>query len=66
MGNACYYSVQNPLSSRLLSTAVTIKYVKQYLCLQFCICADTWPLTLRKDHRSRVKIGCQGEYEYFE
>jgi UDP-galactopyranose mutase len=35
-GNACYYSVQNLLSSRLLSKNLKIKF-KDQSCLVFCM-----------------------------
>jgi hypothetical protein len=41
-GNACYSSVQNLLSSRLISKNLKIKIYK------------TWTLTLREEHRLRV------------
>ena len=46
-GNACYHSVQNLLSSRLLSTNLKIKiYRTVILPLVLCGC-ETWSLTLR-------------------
>jgi hypothetical protein len=42
LGNACYHSVQNLLSSHLLSIPVVL-----YGC-------ETWYLTLREEHRLRV------------
>jgi len=54
LGNACYYLVQNVLSSRLLSKNLKIKIygtiilpVVQYGC-------ETWSLTLREERRLRV------------
>ena len=44
VGNACYYSVQNVLSSSLLSKKLKIKI---YGC-------ETWSLTLREERRLRV------------
>jgi hypothetical protein len=53
-GNACYLSVQNLLSSRLLSKNVKIKIYKTVLLpVVFCGCA-TWLLTLREEHGLRV------------
>jgi hypothetical protein len=47
-GNACYHSVQNLLSSRLLSKNIKITMpVVLYEC-------ETWSLTLRDGHRLRV------------
>jgi hypothetical protein len=45
-GNACYYSVLNLLSSRLLS-----KNLKIGMVLYGC---ETWSLALREEHRLRV------------
>ena len=36
-GNACYYSVQNRLSSRLLSKNLKIKIYRTITCLLFCM-----------------------------
>jgi len=44
-GNACYHSIQNLLSSRLLSKNLKIK--KQDGC-------ETWSLTLKEEHRLMV------------
>ena len=47
LGNACYYSVQNLLSSRLLSKSLKIKiYRTIILPVVLCGC-ETWSLTLR-------------------
>jgi hypothetical protein len=51
-GNACYYSVQNLLSSHLISTW-RLKYIKLVLPVVFYGC-ETWPLILREEHRLRV------------
>ena len=37
LGNACYYSVQNLLSSRLLSKNLKIKIYRIQFCLWFCM-----------------------------
>jgi hypothetical protein len=48
-GNACYQSVQNILSSRLLSKNVKIEiYSTVILPAVLCGC-ETWPLTLREE-----------------
>jgi hypothetical protein len=53
-GNACYYSVQNLLSSRLMSKNLKIKIYK-ILLLPVVLCGcETWSLTLREEHRLRV------------
>jgi hypothetical protein len=50
-GNACYHSVQNLLSSRLLSENLKIKILISPVVLYGC---ETWSLTLREEHRLRV------------
>jgi hypothetical protein len=53
-GNACYHSVQNLLSSRLLSKNVKIRIYKTIILpLVLCGC-ETWSLTLRDENRLRV------------
>ena len=55
-GNACYYSVQNILSSSLLSKYIKIKII--ILPVALCRC-ETWSLTLREERRLRVfQKGC--------
>ena len=52
--NACYYSVQNLLSSSLLSKKLKIKIyrtIKLPIVLYGC---ETWSLTLREERRLRV------------
>ena len=58
-GNAGYHSVQNLLSSSLLSRNLKIKiYRNVILPVVLCGC-ETWPLTLREERRLRgLKIGC--------
>jgi hypothetical protein len=53
-GNACYHSVQNLLSSRLLSKIVKIRIYKTIILLVFLYGCETWSLTLREEHRLRV------------
>jgi hypothetical protein len=46
-GNACYYSVQNLLSSRLISKNLKIKIYKTVIfAVVLCRC-ETWSLTLK-------------------
>jgi len=53
-GNACYHSVQNRLSSRLLSKNLKIKiYRTIILPVVLCGC-EAWSLTLREEGRLRV------------
>jgi hypothetical protein len=47
-GNACYHSVQNLLSPRLLS-----KNVKARISLVVLYGFETWSLTLMEEHRPR-------------
>jgi hypothetical protein len=53
-GNACNHSVQNLLSPRLLSkNKKIITHKTKIVPVVLCGC-DTWPLTLREEHRLRV------------
>jgi hypothetical protein len=51
---ACYYSVQNLLSSRLRSTNLKIKIYKTVILPVVLYGCETWSLTLREEHRLRV------------
>jgi hypothetical protein len=53
-GNACYHSVQNLLSSRLLPKNLTIRVYKTIILPVVLYGCDTWSLTLREKHRLRV------------
>ena len=54
LGNACYHSVQNLLSSRLLSKNLKIKiYRTVILPVVLCGC-ETWSLPLREERRLRM------------
>jgi hypothetical protein len=53
-GNACYHSVQSPLSSRLLSRNVKVKLHKTIILTVILYGCETWSLTLREEHRMRV------------
>jgi hypothetical protein len=53
-GNACYHSVQNLLSSHLLSKNVTIKIYKTVILPVGLYGCETWSLTLWEEHRLRV------------
>jgi hypothetical protein len=50
-GNACYHSVQNLLSSRLLSKHLKIRMYKTIILLFVLYGCETWSLTLREKHR---------------
>jgi hypothetical protein len=53
-GNACYHSVQNLLSSRLLSKNVKMRIYQIIILYVVLYGFETWCLTLRKEHRLRV------------
>ena len=52
--NACYYSVQNLLSSRLLSKNLKIKIYRTIVLPVVLYGCETWSLTLREERRLRV------------
>jgi hypothetical protein len=53
-GNACYHSVQNLLSSRLLSKNTKIRIYRTIILPVVLYGCETWSLTLRKEQRLRV------------
>jgi hypothetical protein len=53
-GSACYHSVQNALSSLLLSKNITIRIYKTIILPVVLYGHETWSLTLREEHRLRV------------
>jgi hypothetical protein len=53
-GNACYHSVQNLLSSRLLTKNLKIIIYKTIILPVVLYGCGTWSLTLREEHRLRV------------
>jgi hypothetical protein len=53
-GNTCYHSVQNHLSSRLLSKNLKIVIYKTIILPVVLYGCETWSLTLREKHRLRV------------
>ena len=53
-GNAYYHSVQNLLSSRLLSKNLKIKIYTNIILRVVLHGCETWSLTLRKERRLRV------------
>jgi len=53
-GNACYHSVQNLLSSRLLSKNLKIKIFRTIILLVVLYGCETWSLTLREERKLRV------------
>src|SRR5215510_1049418 len=54
LGNACYHSVQNLLSSRLLSKNLKIKIYRTIILPVVLYGCETWSLTLMEEHRLRV------------
>jgi hypothetical protein len=52
--NACCYSVQNLLSSCLISKNLKIKLYKTVILPVVLYGCETWSLTLREEHRLRV------------
>ena len=54
VGNACYYSVQNLLSSSLLSKKLKIKIYRTIILPVVLYGCETWSLILRKERRLRV------------
>jgi hypothetical protein len=53
-GNACYHSIQNLLSSSLLSKDVKIRIYKIIILPVFLYGCETLSLALRKKHRLKV------------
>jgi hypothetical protein len=53
-GNACYHSVQNLLSSRLLSKNIKIRIYKNIILPVVLYGCESWSLTLKEEHRLRV------------
>ena len=54
LGNACYYSVQNLLSARLLSKNLKIKIYRTIILPVVLYVCETWSLTLREERKLRV------------
>jgi len=54
LGNACYYSEQNLLSSRLLSKNLKIKIYRTIILPVVLYGCETWSQTLREERRLRV------------
>jgi hypothetical protein len=53
-GNACYHSVQNLLSSRLLSKNLKIKIYRTIILPVVLYGCETWSLTLREERKLKV------------
>ena len=54
LGNACYHSVQNRLTSSLLSKNLNIKIYRTIILSVVLYGCENWSLTLREEHRLRV------------
>ena len=54
IGNACYYSHEKILSSRLLSKKLKVKTYKTIILPVVLYGCETWSLTLREKHRLRM------------
>ena len=54
MGNACYYSLEKILSSRLLSKKLKVSTYKTIILPVVLYGCETWSLTLRAEQRLRV------------
>jgi len=54
MGNACYHSVQNLLSSRLLSKNLKIKIYRTINLPVVLYGCESWSPTLREERKLRV------------
>ena len=57
MGNACYYSLEKILSSRLLSKKLKIKTYKTIILPVVLYGCEIWSLTLREEHRLGRYLG---------
>ena len=53
-GNACYHSVQNLLSSRLLSKNLKIKIYRTIILSVVLYGCETWSLTFQEERKLRV------------
>ena len=53
-GNACYHSVQNLLSSRMLSINIKIKIYRTKILPVVLYACETWSLILREERKLRV------------
>ena len=53
-GNGCYYSVQNLLSSRLVSKNLKLKIYRNIIMPVVLYGCETWSLTLKEERRLRV------------
>ena len=54
LGNACYYSLEKILSSRLLCKKLKVNTYKTIILPVVLYGCETWSLTVREEHRLRV------------
>ena len=54
IGNACYYSLDKIVSSRLLSKKLKVKIYKTIILPFVLYSCETWSFTLREEHRLRA------------
>jgi hypothetical protein len=54
LGNACYHSVQNLLSSSFLSKNLKIKVYKTIILSIVLYACESWSITLREERKLRV------------
>jgi hypothetical protein len=54
LGNACYHSVQNLLSSRLLPRKLKIKIYRTIILPVVLYGCEAWSLTLREERKLRI------------
>ena len=54
MGNACYYSLEKILLSRLLSKILNVNTYKTIILPVLLYGCETWSLALREEHSLRV------------
>ena len=62
MRNACYYSLEKILSSRLLSKKLKVNTYKTIILQVVLYDCETWSLTLREEHRGCSRIKYSGRY----
>jgi len=64
LGNACYYSMQNLLSSGLLFKNLMIKIYRTIILPFVLYGRETWSLTLREEHKLTGGGGFRLNFEY--
>jgi hypothetical protein len=53
-GNSCYHSVQNLISSRLISSYIKIRIYRNIILSAVLYRCETWSVILREQRRLRV------------